>query len=1163
MISYVPKAKLETVEITGGTGISSSAFSGCTSLTSVSIGNGVTSIGDYAFSGCTSLTSMSIGNEVTSIGSSAFYNCDSLTSVYITDLAKWCEIDFGGFYANPLRYAKNFYLNGELVTELVIPEGVTSIRDYAFYGCTSLTSITIPDSVTSIGDYAFRGCTSLTSVSIGNGVTSIGDYAFYNCPIKIARISTNVISYVPKDKLETVEITGGSSIDYYAFGSCSSLTSVTIGNSVTSIGEKAFYNSSCLKSITIGNGVTCIGTWAFAHCTSLSSVTIPDSVSDIGEWAFFCCDSLESITIPFVGGSRLASGYSLHFGYIFGCTKSNSFSSGYHYYDSFERCYYTYNIPSSLKNVSFGDGVTRIHSRAFYNCTFLTGVNISDIAKWCEIIFDDEYANPLYYAKNLYLNGELVTELVIPEGVTSICASSFRNCESLTSITVPNSVTRIGGAAFQGCSSVTSITIPDSIVSIGNNAFQSCDALTSVHISNIAKWCEISFGNGIANPLYYAHNLYLNEKLVTDLVIPEDITSIGDYAFFCCLPLKSVIIHDNIEIIGDYAFEFCDSLTSVTIGNGVTSIGDYAFAYSSLPSIILPTNVTSVGDWAFAYCEMTSIEIPNSVTSIGNKVFYGCIGLKTIYYRGTRDSWEVIQIGTGIDNLTGTTVICDCGAHILGEWEEIDPASCNEKGSDRRDCTRCDYYETKDIEALGHDMSAATCTKASKCKRNGCNHMVGTALGHDMSSATCTEASKCKRAGCNHTVGAALGHNFVNYASNNNATCNADGTKTATCERCTETETVTDIGTKLNHSFVNYINDNNATCTADGTKTAKCERCTVTDTITETNSKLGHNMGAWSQTSAPNCTEKGAERRDCAKCDHYETREVAALGHEMSNATCTEASKCKRSDCNHTVGSALGHNFVNYVYNNDATCTVDGTKTAKCERCTVTDTVTDEESKLGHDMSAATCTTASKCKRDGCNHTVGIALGHSWTNATCTAPKTCSRCSATGGSALGHDMSSATCTEVSKCKRDGCNHTVGTALGHSWNGGVVTEEPTTEKLGKKLFTCTVCSATKTEDIPKLTFVVGDLDGSNEITSADAVYLLMNTFFPEDYPITDAQKQESDFDGDGEVNSGDAVYLLMYTFFPEDYPLRNTQPAITPASALIPTKVSVKKEDEEI
>ncbi len=143
------------------------------SITTVTIDNGVTSIGSYAFFNC-SLTSIEIPNSVTSIGSSAFYNCSKLTAVNISDIAAWCKIAFSSEYANPLYYAHNLDLNGTLVTDLIIPSNITSINNYAFHGCSSLTSVTIPNSVTSIGSNAFSSCSSLTSIEIPNSVTSIG-----------------------------------------------------------------------------------------------------------------------------------------------------------------------------------------------------------------------------------------------------------------------------------------------------------------------------------------------------------------------------------------------------------------------------------------------------------------------------------------------------------------------------------------------------------------------------------------------------------------------------------------------------------------------------------------------------------------------------------------------------------------------------------------------------------------------------------------------------------------------------------------------------------------------------------------------------------------------------------------------------------------------------
>ena len=207
------------------TSIGDHAFYDCSGLTSVTIPNSVTSIGIYAFYRCSGLTSVTIGSGVTSIGKNAFYDCSGLKKVIVKDIAAWCGIKFDDSYSNPLYYAKHIYSDEDTeITNLIIPNSVTSIGDYAFEYCSGLTSITIPNSVTSIGEEAFSGCSKLTSVTIPNSVTSIGEEAFEFC---------------------------------------SGLTSVTIPNSVTSIEYAAFYGCSGLTSVTIGSGVTSIGNHAF------------------------------------------------------------------------------------------------------------------------------------------------------------------------------------------------------------------------------------------------------------------------------------------------------------------------------------------------------------------------------------------------------------------------------------------------------------------------------------------------------------------------------------------------------------------------------------------------------------------------------------------------------------------------------------------------------------------------------------------------------------------------------------------------------------------------------------------------------------------------------------------------------------------------------------
>ena len=511
---------------------------------------------------------------------------------------------------------------------------VTSIGEYAFYGCSSLTSVSIPSSVTSIGKSAFAGCRGLTYITIPSSVTSIGGSAFGSCsgltsieiPNSVTTIGENAFAYcsgfnkvIVKDIAAWCNISFGNSESNPLYNAHhlysdeeTEITKLTIPNSVTSIGNAAFSGYSGLSSIEIPSSVTSIGDYAFSGCSGLSSVTIPNSVTTIGQSAFSNCPVLTSLAIP------------------------NSVTTIRKY--AFENC-------SALTSVTIGNSVNTIGQGVFQGCSGLTSATIGN-------------------------------------GVTTIGQDAFKDCSGLTSVTIPNSVTSIGSWAFCGCRSLTSITIPNSVTSIGSCVFSDCSGLTSIEIPSSVTSIS-SF-------------LFSDCSSLTSVNIPNSVTSINSYAFYGCSSLTSVTIPNSVTKIVDGAFNSCFALESIVVASGnpiydsrnncnaiietatntlitgckrtvipnsVTTIGNRAFAggeYASTDnvdffSITIPNSVTSIGYDAFMNCTgLTSVIISESVTSIGGRAFGGCTGLNSVTIPNT-----VTSIGDWAFSGCNCYVICN------------------------------------------------------------------------------------------------------------------------------------------------------------------------------------------------------------------------------------------------------------------------------------------------------------------------------------------------------------------------------------------------------------------------------------------------------------------------------------------------------------------------
>ena len=639
------------------TEIGINAFAG-SKMTEIIIPQSVTIIGAKAFDS-SSLQIVHIPKSVTLIESDAFNKAIYVSMVHIDDFASWCNIEFDSVTANPfnqdnLSDYRKFYIDGEPVFDVVIPEQVTAIKDYAFYNCQTMSSIYIPKDVKSIGEKALYNCaghliidanqpdydyarspfhnSQFKKVTFGDNIETVGANFMTGClNLKEVVLGKNLMSFsesafFKSEYITTVEIKGDLKVEYNPFYSCSNLncfvgknttadsrcwivdgvlmafarkgiTEYTVPDYVKEIGNYAFRKSR-LQKVTLPEGLTRIGISAFEG-SYLESITIPSSVTEIGDSAFNATSKLVSVVIP-------DSVTNLGKGVFYGAKSLVSAVIGKGItsipYQTFREC-------RALTRVTIPEGITSIGNYAFDLCTSLSRITLpQSLTTIGSIVFAD--------CTNL-------KNIDIPKSVTSIGSSAFDGCKALESIVIPDAVTKINQTTFRNCSSLNSITIGKGVTYIGYAAFSGCTAIKSVYISDLAAWCGVTFYDYSVNPIYAGRaKLYVNGAELTEFVAPAGVTKIGDSTFAGCSSITKIVDMADVTTIGKYAFCQCDNLVSANF-EGVTLIYDYAVNNcASLERVWLGGAILSIYKYAFYKAESKLAEVYCSAT-IPPSIYYG------------------------------------------------------------------------------------------------------------------------------------------------------------------------------------------------------------------------------------------------------------------------------------------------------------------------------------------------------------------------------------------------------------------------------------------------------------------------------------------------------------------------------------------------------------
>ncbi|KAA5421062.1 leucine-rich repeat domain-containing protein [Bacteroides cellulosilyticus] len=651
-----------------GTRISSTSFSGCAALTSVNIPTGVVTIGNNSFDGCASLAQLTMPEPLATIGEYAFRNSGLTGITFQRNLTIIGKYAFDGckdlvsinFPANVTEIKEYTFNDCVKLKNIELPNGLIYIKDYAFNGCASLGKVTIPGGVQNISPGAFKN-SGLTEVILKEGVMSLSNNSFDGCLLlkKVTFPTTmKTIGGFSNTGIKEIAFAEGATpeaISDYAFLNCDSLSTITLPNSIKSLGTGAFYDCDTLKTVKLPTGITKIAKQAFYHCGFLQSITIPQSVTEIGAEAFAACSKLTTISLPSALTTiGIASFHSTGLTSItlpegmttiepgtFGKSKLKSIklSKSLKQITSNNESYNLGSLPNEYYDFRKYINMYRDDSGAFQNCKELESIDLNGAVL---TILGSYTFNECDKLRSIDLSSTKLEE---------IPTSAFYSCDSLRAITFPSTVKTIGQQAFYYNLSLESLKMPAALTSIYNNAFNECKKIRNIDLSatsltKIESW--FSNVDSLRTVKLPSTVIEIGESAfagspIEEINFPASLTTIGNYAFsgnrlktvdlsatqFTTInnwfannnKLRTVKLPETVTTLGENAFNNC-YITGINFPSSLTTISNNALNYCQIDTLRLPATVTEIGNSAFRYAKFDCVEIPSTVTKINSNAFY-------------------------------------------------------------------------------------------------------------------------------------------------------------------------------------------------------------------------------------------------------------------------------------------------------------------------------------------------------------------------------------------------------------------------------------------------------------------------------------------------------------------------------------------------------------